>query len=145
MLQDTPPGTSSGITPYGANPPSSGNGTHDLKNGLYEYEVHSVGAQVYTDRWITGASTIQCTVNDYTHLNNTTILNYEGVTFTVYNTNNKVVASGYASMANWTNQYYGYGSCIISGLSATAKYYVRISVVQDNVTKSFSGSIAKYG
>ncbi|MGM9612113.1 MAG: hypothetical protein ACI3XZ_01285 [Butyricicoccus sp.] len=143
ILQDVPP-ASEEIMPYGANPPSSSNGTHDLSSSDYDYTVTSVGAQVYTDRWLTGAKSIKCSVLGYRHTDGTTLLNYEAVTFSVYNSKGKLVSSNYADLGRWAGEDNGYGSCIVTGLSSSEKYYVKISVTQDNITRAFSGTISKY-
>lgn len=136
MLKDIPPASDS-IIPFGAKPPGASNGTHNLSSSSYSYDVASVGAQVYTDRWLTGAKTIECTVGGYEHLDGSAVLVYETVTFTVYNSKNQVVAKNSVNVGK--GGYY----CTISGIPSSEKVYVKISVTHDNVLKTFYGSIRK--
>lgn len=124
-----------GIQPYGAKPPASGASTHDLSISAYNYQVEKVGAQVYTDKFLKGKTTMNVSVKNWK-----LIVAYAGtsnqVTVTVYNSSGKKVDSNTITIKNNT------GSTSFSGLSKTTKYYVKFSVPLNSNTYSFDGSIS---
>jgi hypothetical protein len=120
----------------GANPPSSGASTHDLSISSYNYQINEVGAQVYTDKWLTGASSMKVTVGKMTALNvpDDTCTADRKTTVTVYNSSGTEVASKLISEnSNYT----------FTGLSSSSKYYIKFAVGLSGVRWKFSGTISK--
>lgn len=136
-LITTPPSTQSsgGITTQGSSAPGSKASTHDLTVNNYNYQVQEVGAQVYTDKWLTGATSIKVTVNNWTKTTNGgSTLNR--LTIYVINSKGKVISSQQIDPTT-TN------SVTLTGLTASAKYYVKFAVPTNGNKFSFDGTISK--
>ncbi|KZN99329.1 hypothetical protein [Bacillus badius] len=123
------------MQPYGMNPPTSSASTHDISVSTYNYQVSKVGAQVYTDKFIKGKTTMKISVKNWK------VLNSHGgtsnsLTLTVYNSSGKKVAGKTITISK------GSGSASFSGLSSSTKYYVKFSVPLNSNTYSFNGSIS---
>lgn len=91
VLTPIPP-SSIGIQPDGAKPPSSSADIHNLSVSEYNYQVEDVGYRVYTSKWLTGASSMDVLVDNWTILES-----YGGtsniVTVRVFNSSKKEVTS----------------------------------------------------
>jgi hypothetical protein len=135
-LQEYPP-PPEGFVPYGASAPSSSASTHDLSVSAYNYQVQEVGAQVYTDKWLTGKSSMKVTVLNWKLVTQGDIRfpTTTTVTLTVYNSSGTAVASCDLNTA-YTSYY------TFTGLSSIVKYYVKFSVPLNEHTYSFNGSIS---
>lgn len=139
-LQTTPPALNheGGISVYGSNPPSSGADIHNLSISAYSYQVERIGAALYTSKWMTGASSIHISVEDWT--------------LETYNpgaTNNRLTVSVYDSKKNFVasttiiiDGRFLVGSGDIDGLDSSQKYYVRFSVPTNGNIYSFYGDIS---
>lgn len=124
------------IVPYGAEKPDKNASTHDISISAYNYQVAKVGAQVYTDKFIKGKTSMKVTVNNWT------ITKYHGVakndlTITLYNSSGKKISSKTLSMTEDRSN-----SASFTGLSTSTKYYVEFSVELNEQTYSFDGSIS---
>ncbi len=133
-LSITPPSTKPEITIDGASKPGSNASIHDLSISDYNYQVEDVGYQVFTDKWLKGASSIAISVDDWT------LLEYYGgtsdqLTITVYNQSGQV-SSKTISISGSS------GSCTFSGLSSSTKYYIGFRVPKNSNRYSFDGSIS---
>ncbi|MEB4820303.1 hypothetical protein [Bacillus thuringiensis] len=117
----------------GPSPPGSNASLHNIGISSYSYQVGKVGAQIYTDKWLTGQSTMRISINNWRVLDN-----YGGtsnqVTVKVYNSSGSVVRSE-------TRNAYDSSAVYFSGLSSSQKYYVGFHVPTNGNTYSFNGSI----
>ncbi|MFV0239163.1 MAG: hypothetical protein ACK5H4_03865 [Lacrimispora sphenoides] len=132
ILTPIPP---SSIQTRGANPPSSSADTHDLSISNYKYQVDDVGYRVYTSKWLTGATSIKVSVDNWTLLED-----YGGtsdkLTIRVFNSSKKEVTSKTITITR------GYGTATLSGLTSTAKYYVCFEVPTNSNRYKFNGNIS---
>lgn len=136
-LIPTPPiNNSVEITPFGSSAPPSSASTHDVSISDYNYQVQKMGYQVYTDKWLTGASSIIITVENWN-----VVEDYGGtndkVTIKVYNSSNTFFDSKAVTIKN------GIGSASFSRLTPTSKYYVCFEVGTNSNKYSFNGAISK--
>ncbi|MCH5263259.1 MAG: hypothetical protein J1F42_10125 [Lachnospiraceae bacterium] len=136
-LSPTPPAAASEVEPRGANPPSSSADTHDLSVSSYSYQVTDMGYQVFTSKWITGASSIKITVSDWELLKEYTGAKKNELTLKVYNSSKKLVTSETITISDQS------GSATLSGLTSTSKYYVCFEVPTNGNRYSFNGTISK--
>ncbi|MCK6075253.1 fibronectin type III domain-containing protein [Paenibacillus silvae] len=122
------------IVPFGSDKPSSSASTHDISVSSYNYQVQKVGAQVYTDKWLTGSTTMKVSVLDWTLVN-------DGGGST-----NKLLISVYSAnglVANKEINPNNTFSASFTGLNKSTKYYVKFSVTTGNEnTYSFNGAIS---
>jgi len=125
---------------YGANPPGSNASTHDLSISNYNYQVRSVGYRVFTDKWLTGASSMKVTVENWE-----LIEEYGG-------TNDKITISVCQS-GFWGDtctskvitglRKGGSDYVTFSNLDSSTKYYVRFEVPTNSNRYKFNGTISK--
>lgn len=125
------------FTPFGAKPPGSSNGTHDLSSGKYQYTVDKVAIEVFTDRFVTGVSTINVSVLGLEQIEGPTMSDYDlGIAYvTLYNADGTVVKRNKVTLKD------GNGN---TSFTATAKnkYYVGFSgSTQGTQAVSFHGNI----
>ncbi|MDK2964997.1 hypothetical protein [Lacrimispora sp.] len=134
VLTPIPP-SSIGIQPDGAKPPSSSADIHNLSVFEYNYQVEDVGYRVYTSKWLTGASSMDVLVDNWTILES-----YGGtsniVTVRVFNSSKKEVTSKKITISH------GYGTATFTGLTSSAKYYVCFEVPTNSNRYSFDGNIS---
>jgi len=138
ILQDTPPQEEALIVPYGASKPKSSASTHDLSISNYEYQVHEVGAAVYTDKWLTGVDSIKISVENWTILAYSNTSQCYSLTVSVYDSSDKLVASKGITIDSRSLT----GSATLTGLTSSSKYYVRFSVSTNGNKYKFNGTIA---
>ncbi|MCZ1265398.1 hypothetical protein DC345_30215 [Paenibacillus taichungensis] len=136
-LPTVPPASSAVITPFGANAPGSSASSHDLTASNYNYQVSEVGAQVYTDKWLTGSTTMSVSVTNVKNVGETPG-NLNGVNVAIFNSSNKQVAIKNIDLSKSTS-----GSVSFSGLTSSSKYYVEFSVPRSGLKFSFNGTISK--
>ncbi|MEI5913492.1 hypothetical protein [Bacillus albus] len=115
------------------NPPGKKASVHNIDKNSYNFQVDKVGAQVYTDKWLTGKKTMTVDVENFT------VTKFQGGTknelyITLYNSKGKEVDSKtlYVNKAS---------SVKFSGLNSSEKYFVKFSVATNGNTYSFNGSI----
>ena len=127
------------VVPYGSKPPKGDNGTHFLSQGAYYYSVVEVGAQVYTDRWLTGASQIEVSINGFKRVDGSALQVYDNVTVTVFDEDGKEIDSV------WFDCYENPrgGVVTLDTPGSTAEFYVRFTVKHTDCKFSFNGSITK--
>lgn len=135
-LSPTPP-TASGIEARGKNPPSGSAGTHNLSDSSYSYEVTDMGARVYTNKWITGASSIKISVADWKLIEEYHGATNDQLTLEVYDSNKKLVDSETITISKES------ASATFTGLTSTAKYYIGFRVPLNSNRYSFNGTISK--
>lgn len=135
-LQETPP-SNSDVLPTGIDPPYDA-GTHDLTSGPYDYQVDSMGAQLYTDRWITGASHLKITVDYFMHIDGSPAYSYDTVKFTLMNSAHQEVSSVSVNVGDGRPK-----TCYIRRIVASHRYYIKIEVTNDRLLKTFGGRISK--
>ncbi len=138
ILSPTPPVAASEISPRGANPPASSADIHDLSTSAYNYQVLDVGYQVFSSKWITGASSIQVTVNNWKLLEYYIGATSNKVTISVYNSRKELVDSDTITIYDKS------GLTYLSGLTETEKYYVGVQVPTNGNRYKFNGTISKY-
>lgn len=136
-LSPTPPPTSSGIEIRGANPPSSGADIHDLSVSPYNYQVTNMGYQVFTSKWIKGASSIKISVSNWNLIESYIGATNNKLTLKVYNSKKKLVDSKTITISS------GVGSATFSGLTSSSKYYICFEVPTNSNRYSFDGTISK--
>ncbi|WP_375199169.1 hypothetical protein [Bacillus sp. RS11] len=120
----------------GKDKPGKKASTHNISKSAYNYQVSKVGAQVYTDKFITGKKSMEITVKNWEVKTNWNIPGQK-LTITLYDSSDKVIDSETVDMTNRKSD-----SVSFSGLSASSKYYVEFSVPQNKQTYSFDGSIS---
>lgn len=129
-----------GIMPYGKNPPSTSN-VYNLSNNSYHGNIESLYTAVYTESWLTGASTIKIVVQggmdmrqwleDYGHLG-------KNVKITLYDSSHNEVASNSSTNPN------AIVALGVGGLNSSSRYYVKVSKTNDTVQlKGISLTIVK--
>ncbi len=116
--------------------------TVNLTQNNYKYDVTSIGYRVYTNKWITGATSISVSVADWKLLEEYTGAEKSKLTIAVYDTSDNVVAKNTMSIT-WGNDNTGYGSMTLSGLNASSRYYVLFEVPTNSNRYSFYGTIKK--
>lgn len=126
-----------GITTYGSKPPSSSASTHNISISDYNYQVSKIGAQLYTDKFLTGKTSMRITVKNWKVLIDYGITPTT-LTITLYDSSGKKIASPQGVPMD---KYYNSNSVYFSGLNKSTKYYVKFSVLTNNQTYSFNGSI----
>lgn len=138
-LNPEPPSMSE-IQPFGAKPPTSSTGTHSLKtDGKYSYTVTEVGAQVYTDRWLTGADEIDVSVNGFERVDGSPLQVYDNVGVIVYDEKGKKVDS--AMLDCYENP--DGGVLTVSTPGSGKKFYVCFTVKHTDCKFKFFGWISK--
>lgn len=137
-LSETPPSNHSvdEIVPFGKNPPKWNASTHNLSVSPYNYQALDIGARLFTDKWITGATSIQVTVENWKHKEGYAPLNNQ-LTVQVYDESGKKI-DGRIIIIGSTPHYAN-----LSGLSSNKKYYVLFEVPTNGNRYSFNGSIKK--
>lgn len=127
--------SSGGIQPFGAKPPGSSATVHDLSLNAYNYRVQKIGYQVFTEKWVKGASKIKVSVSNWS-----VDLAYAGtnnqLTISIYDSKKKLVASDTIDPNKSS-------SVTFSNLSSSSNYYVGFSVPNNGNEYSFNGSISK--
>lgn len=128
------------ISLYGPNPPGSGASTHDLSESPYNYQVAEVGYRVFTDKWLTGVSSMKVTVNDWK-----LIEQYAGTSDEV---TISVCKSGFfgatCESKKITGLVEGSGDDVtFTNLSSSTKYYVRFEVPTNGNKYKFKGTISQ--
>lgn len=138
-LQPVPPALNDeeGISVYGAKPPTSGADVHNLSVSTYSYQVEEIGAAVYTSKWLTGASSIHVSVENWALLVSNPGATNNKLTVSVYDSNKSFVASTSITI----DSRFLVGSGDIDGLDSSKKYYVRFSVPTNGNKYSFNGDI----
>lgn len=131
-LTDTIPGLDNPLTRDGNPPDISTDTVWDLRFAEYKYSIEEVGAQVYTDVFLTGKTSIKVTVGDMKVVSSESADKLYRTTVTLYDSNGTSVAS-----TNITTN----GNYTFTGLSATKKYYVKFSVRHDTTIWTWDGSI----
>lgn len=136
-LSPTPPTEYTDSLTRGKTPPDDSTGFVNLANKNYSYTVKSVGAQVYTDKWLYGVDRIKVTVNNYRRIDDPDDhRSYDGVTVKVYDSNDDLV--DYAFVDCSTQPYSG--SCKLD--TPSGDFYVEFSPVRDYYLYAFSGVIS---
>lgn len=136
-LSQNPPLKSMDLLPRGSKPPSSSTGFFNLANKNYDYTVKSVGARVYTDKWLYGVDRIEVTVNNYRRIENPDDhRSYDGVTVKVYDSSDDLVDYEFVDCS--TQPYSGL--CELN--TPSGDFYVEFSPVRDNYLYAFSGEIS---
>ena len=146
-----PPTYDYNVQPYGTNPPGSSADTHNLSVSGYNYQIDHIETSLYTSKWVTGATDLKVTVEDFT------ILNWGSGPITtlyveVYNSSKKLVDS--KTLIIQPRRYDSYGNVVeyapgyayLSGLSSSQKYYVKFKLgnTMSNNSVAFHGTISKY-
>ncbi|MDR6726091.1 hypothetical protein J2W91_004597 [Paenibacillus amylolyticus] len=135
-LPTVPPVSSENvITPFGAYAPGSNASTHNISTSNYNYQVSEVGAQVYTDKWLTGSSTMKVTVTNVKNVGETPG-KLSGVNVAIFNEKNRQVIIGNIDLTRSS-------SVSFSGLNSSDKYYVEFSVPRSGLKWAFNGAISK--
>jgi hypothetical protein len=134
-LQDTPPTLQ--LETRGKNPPSSSASTHNLTVSSYNYQVLDVGAQVFTDKWLTGVTKIKVSVENWELLESYYGATNNKLTINVYDTNENYVTGQTITISN------SVGSTTLSGLNSGSKYFIRFSVPLNENRYKFNGTISK--
>lgn len=124
------------IMPRGMDKPGKKASSHDISVSAYNYQVEKVGAQVYTDKFITGKKSMKITVKDWKITTDWAIAK-NTLTITLYDSSGKKVSSDSVTMVKD-----GSDSVSFTGLNASTKYYVMFSVELNKQTYSFNGSIS---
>lgn len=137
-LSETPPSNHSvdEIVPFGKKPPKWNASTHNLSVSPYNYQALDIGYRLFTDKWITGATSIQVTVQNWKHKEGSSPLNNK-LTVQVYDESGKKI-DGRIIIIGSTPHYAN-----LSGLSSNKKYYVLFEVPTNGNKYSFNGSIKK--
>lgn len=136
-LVPVPPATAFEIGTRGADPPSSRADIHDLSVSAYNYQVTDMGYRVYSGKWLTGASSIDVSVENWNLIKEYHGATNNKLTIRIYDSSKKQVASDTIFI------YYGGGSTSFTGLTATANYYVCVEVPTNGNRYSFNGTISK--
>ncbi|WP_405131173.1 hypothetical protein MHB43_01305 [Paenibacillus sp. FSL H8-0317] len=122
------------IVPFGQDKPGTSASTHDLSVSSYNYQVQKVGYEVFTDKWLTGATSIKVQVLNWALVNNG-----GGAT-------NKLIISVYSANGLVANKQINPNNTLshtFTGLNKSTKYYVKFSVDTGNDnTYSFNGAIS---
>ena len=126
----------------GSKKPSSNAGTVNLTQNSYEYDVTNIGYRVYTNKWITGASTIKISVGDWKLIEEYIGAEKSKLTISVYDSNDMVVAKNTMTIT-WGQDGTGYGNMTLNGLNEGLKYYVLFEVPTNSNRYSFNGTIKK--
>ena len=126
----------------GVKKPSSSAGTVNLTQNDYSYDITKIGYRVYTNKWITGASSINVSVLDWKLIEEHPGAEKSKLTIAVYDASDKVVAKNTMDI-NWAHDNTGYGTMTLSGLNANLKYYVLFEVPTNSNSYSFNGTIEK--
>lgn len=131
-LSTTPPGA--GVSTQGENPPPSGASVHDLSISPYNYQVTEVGAQVFTDKFPKGKTSMQISVKDWKYSGEA--VPNDSLVLTVFTKSGEVklqkTLTGITSSTSYT----------FTGLTSTSEYYVRFAVPRNDNKYSFNGSIS---
>jgi hypothetical protein len=135
-LVTTPPSiqSSGGITPNLATPPGSSASVQNLSISAYNYQVQSVGYRVYTDKWLTGVSNYNITINNWTCVDNSGPPNYNRLTISVYNSLGNL-------MTSMTIDPTITRAITLTSMTASKNYYVCFEVPTNGNKFSFDGSI----
>lgn len=136
-LSPTPPYASSEIMPKGAKPPSSSADLHDLSVSSYSYQVEDMGYQVFTSKWLKGASSIKISVSNWKLKKMYNGATNNELTLKVYNSKKKLVDSQTITIDREV------GSATFSGLTSSAKYYICFEVPTNGNRYSFNGTISE--
>lgn len=141
ILSETPPSESSSgdIVLYGSKPPSKNASVHNLSRSAYSYEAVDMGYRLYTNKWLTGSTSLSIDVYGWE------LLNYHGgtgnkLTLRVYDSSDKQVASKTITIDNWDSV--GSGYAYFSGLSSSSKYYVCFEVPTNGNRYTYRGKIS---
>jgi hypothetical protein len=120
----------------GASRPSANASTHNIGVSAYNYQVQRVGAAVFTDKLLTGKTSMRITANNWkcsvSHGLNTS----NQLTLTVFNSSGSQVATRTVTVHG------GSASHTFTGLNRNTKYYVRFSVPTNGNIYSFNGAIS---
>ena len=135
-LSPTPPAISE-VETRGANPPSSSADIHDLSVSDYNYQVTNMGYQVFTSKWITGASSISISVSNWNLIEEYHGATKDKLTLKVYNSSKKLVDSKTITISS------GVGSASFKNLTSKSKYYICFEVPTNSNRYSFDGAISK--
>ncbi|CAK7010887.1 hypothetical protein [Tissierella sp.] len=99
---ETPPRKSllGGLQPYGASVPGKNADVHDLSSAKYKYDIDSVGYRVYTNKWLTGSTSIYISVGGWE------LIEYKGgignkLTLRIFDSSNKEIVSKTITIDNW--------------------------------------------
>lgn len=135
IINDSIPGL---ITPFGSEKPGKNASVHDLSVSDYSYQVSRIGYAVYTDKWLTGKTSMKVSVSNWKVLedwggtsNSLTIEIYKPST--LFN-------SGFVEEKTINPN--NVSSVTFSGLSASEKYYIVFSVPNNGNIYSFNGKIS---
>ena len=118
----------------GSERPSNSASVHNLSKSSYSYKVNEIGAQVFTNSWLTGKDTMNVSISNWKILQNFGGTN-DKVTVYLYNSSNRIVDSEEVTIKN------GSGSVEFKGLNSSSKYYICFSVPLNSNKYSFSGTI----
>lgn len=146
-MTTTPPILNEGIRPYGTWPPS-GSDIQDLSIDDYPYQVDHIESHLYTSKWLTGASSINATIEDWK------VLKYgygyvDRLSITLIDSKRKEIDSKDITLKAIGTDKYGnaYGwyddSVSFTGLSSSEKYYLYFSIGGYNNSISFHGTVSK--
>lgn len=124
----------------GAKKPSSSAATVNLTQNSYSYDVTSIGYRVYTNKWITGASSINISVLDWKLIEEHPGAEKSKLTIAVYDSSDKVVAKNTMEIS-WAHDNTGHGSMTLDGLNPNLRYYVLFEVPTNSNRYSFNGTI----
>ncbi|MFB5267342.1 hypothetical protein ACE41H_11185 [Paenibacillus enshidis] len=135
VLPTTPPAASSdGITIFGQDPPKSSASTHNLSISDYNYQVEKVGYEVFTDKWLTGVSSMTVRVDNWQVIKD--VADGYNLSIVVHNSSGNVVTYKTIDPRK-------IGVAKFTGLSASNKYYVSFAVPNNGNLYKFNGSISK--
>lgn len=112
----------------------------DLRQNNYGYDVTNIGYRVYTNKWITGSSSIKISVADWKLIEEYHGAEKSTLTIAVYDTSDRVVAKN-TMKVTWSHDGTASGSMTLSGLNANLKYYVLFEVPTNSNRYSFNGTI----
>lgn len=125
---------------YGANPPGSGASTHNLSVSPYNYQVEQVGYRVFTDKWLTGVSSMKVTVENWE-----LIEQYGGTSdkLTISVCQNGFWGDTCDSKTITGLNEGGSDYVTFNNLSSSTEYYVRFEVPTNGNKYKFNGKISE--
>lgn len=134
-LTPTPPISGGGsFSTNGMNPPNSDSSSHNLSVSPYNYQVHQVGAQIYTDKILYGKTSMKVLVSNYEIISGTGPKS--NLYVYLYKANGTFVDK-YSLGSGYTSSY------TFTGLDKNTKYFVGWSVTNAGNNKyAFDGTIS---
>lgn len=121
------------MVPFGAKAPDSAASSHNLSVSKYNYQAQSIGYQLFTDKWLTGKSSMKVNVYNWTVLENHGGTSNK-LTIKLFNSSRKMIASKTIRISDS-------GAVLFSGISSSSKYYVCFEVPMNSNRYTFNGDI----